>query len=762
MNKNTNFNYINLSPFKWFVLENFPYIEADFDALTNWQLFCKLGKEMNKIIEKVNLTGQQTEDLTKAFNELKNYVDNYFKNLDVQEEINNKLDEMAESGELTEIIAQYLQLAGLLCFNTVNDLKNATNLVNGSFTKTFGKNILNDGYGAFYVIRELKNTDVIDNDNIVAINNFPTLVAEKIIDNNLKDIEEKIYTKIYTKIEDFVLYAFFDDLNDDVINFYVSKDNLHLKQIKTTNKIYGRDPSIIYYNNKFYVAVTGHAKNYDFVIYESDDLENWTRHEINCNLYDEKFQSRWAPDFFIDDNNELYVFISKQYADTEGLGDFNIYKTKCTDIENLIFENATKINLTGTSSTNHIDATCIKIDGIYHLIVKDENQKGLTLEHYISGDLQNFSLQNYDFCDFGHYVEGPFVYKFKNEYIIGVEKYAENNYHVSSYRIKKSSDFVNFSNYRNMYVKDIDISHGSAFVIDNINAKNIISKINGFNFNYDYTFDINKKENYMSAFTTKNSEYPKGRYLKLFSVKPNVSYKSVSILFNIFDGQRMLFNSNIQLLTRIATVEPFDPVLCRNIQTYANIESYVNFKENNLHGKILSFPNSNDKCFDVYLDLDTFDKDITVMLKFISINDFDDYITVYTDEYTDTLPITIPTSINTVYKTKSSYPLLYATNIDNRTSPNVRIKICMKNASFKVEGHGTGTGDTIDYQVNVLNGRINAINKAINSTINLGFSVVDYTNEIYTIEITNIPNYSGFNIILPNNNYSSILDCTIY
>ena len=755
MNK---FEYKNLTPFKWFVIENFPFIEADFDALTEWQLFCKLSKEMNKIIEKVNQAGEQTENLTNAFIDLQDYVNNYFDNLDVQDEINNKLNEMAEDGTLSEIISIYLNSNAIRGFDNIEDMKDAQNVTVGTFVKTFGKNILNDGYGAFYVIRELKNTDVIDNDNIVAINNFPTLVAEKIINNNLKDIEEKIYSKI----EDFVLYAFFDESNDNVINFFVSKDNLHLKQIKTTNKIYGRDPSIIYYNNKFYVAVTGYANNYDFVIYESDDLENWTRHEINCNLYDENFPKRWAPDFFIDDNNELYVFISKQYADTEGLGDFNIYKTKCTDIENLIFENATKINLTGTSSTNHIDATCIKIDGIYHLIVKDENQTGLTIEHYISGDLQNFSLQNYDFCNFGHFVEGPFVYKFKNEYIIGVEKYGENNYHVSSYRIKKSSDFVNFSNYRNMYVKDIDISHGSAFVIDNINAKNIISKINGFNFNYDYTFDINKKENYMSAFTTKNSEYPKGRYLKLFSVKPNVPFKSASILFNIFDGQRMDFNSNIQLLTRIASVEPFDPILCRNIQTYANIENYDNFKSNNLHGKILSFPNSNDKCFDVYLDLDTFDRDITVMLKFISINDFDDYITVYTDEYTDTLPITIPTSINTAYKTKSSYPLLYTTNIDNRTSHNVRIKICMKNASFKVEGHGTATGDTIDYQVNVLNGYINPINKATNSTINLGFSVVDYTNGIYTIEITNIPNYSGFNIILPNNNESSILDCTIY
>lgn len=103
-----NFNYTDLPPFKWFVLENFPYIEADFDAITNWQLFCKLGEEINKIIEKMNIAGQQTEDLTKAFNELKNYINNYFENLDVQNEINNKLDEMAEDGTLKNILDELL------------------------------------------------------------------------------------------------------------------------------------------------------------------------------------------------------------------------------------------------------------------------------------------------------------------------------------------------------------------------------------------------------------------------------------------------------------------------------------------------------------------------------------------------------------------------------------------------------------------------------------------------------------------------------
>lgn len=87
-----------------------------------------------KVIPAVNTNADAIVDLQ-----------NYLKNLDLQDEVNNKLDEMAESGELTEIIAQYLQLAGLLCFNTKAEMKNAQNLVDGSFVKTFGTNTYNDG-----------------------------------------------------------------------------------------------------------------------------------------------------------------------------------------------------------------------------------------------------------------------------------------------------------------------------------------------------------------------------------------------------------------------------------------------------------------------------------------------------------------------------------------------------------------------------------------------------------------------------------------
>ena len=179
MKKNS---FIPLPPFKGWVLQNFPFIEEDFDAITSYQLWCKVVAYLNNTNNNVNVLAKEVLD-----------IKNYFDNLDVQEEIDNKLDEMAESGQLTDIIAQYLQLAGILAFNTLDDLENAENVVDGSFTKTYGKITYNDGYGAFYKIRTLINTDVIDGDNLVALTNYPTLVAEKIIDatlNTIKDITD--------------------------------------------------------------------------------------------------------------------------------------------------------------------------------------------------------------------------------------------------------------------------------------------------------------------------------------------------------------------------------------------------------------------------------------------------------------------------------------------------------------------------------------------------------------------------------------------
>lgn len=190
MNK---FEYKKLTPFKWFVLENFPFIEADFDALTEWQLFCKLGKEINKVINSTNTLGTQVETLT-------DYVSNYFDNLDVQEEINKKLDEMAESGELTNIISDYLNLNGVLPFNTISDMISSDNLIENSTCKTLGNMEFNDGLGRFYKIEKIISVNPAEVDGIKLISlGRDNLYARLIKDYYIDTLENK--TKYITPEE---------------------------------------------------------------------------------------------------------------------------------------------------------------------------------------------------------------------------------------------------------------------------------------------------------------------------------------------------------------------------------------------------------------------------------------------------------------------------------------------------------------------------------------------------------------------------------
>ena len=129
--------------FRRCVLQNFPFIEQDFDALTDYALLCKVVEYLNIVITATNENSAQVEVLTNAFNNLKNYVEHYFENLDVQEEINKKLDQMAEDGTLGELIGRYIdplieeQNENIALFenNVTNTVENYQNSVNGTIAE---------------------------------------------------------------------------------------------------------------------------------------------------------------------------------------------------------------------------------------------------------------------------------------------------------------------------------------------------------------------------------------------------------------------------------------------------------------------------------------------------------------------------------------------------------------------------------------------------------------------------------------------------
>ena len=152
---NNEINYV--SPFKQFVITIGNLPTAYLESMSYYEAITYLVNYLsNNVIPALNNNGLVVEELQAKFTELKNYVDNYFENLDVQEEINNKLDDMVESGELEQIIASYLQTQKI--YNTHADLvSDSENLIDGLTVQTLGYHTINDGGGAFYKITSVES-----------------------------------------------------------------------------------------------------------------------------------------------------------------------------------------------------------------------------------------------------------------------------------------------------------------------------------------------------------------------------------------------------------------------------------------------------------------------------------------------------------------------------------------------------------------------------------------------------------------------------
>lgn len=173
-------NTINLPPFKRMcvTIGNLP--SSFMESMSYYEALCWLYDYFEKtLLPAINTNSEAITELQTAFITLKTYVDDYFENLDVQTEINNKLDAMATAGTLEEIISAYLTLGSVLSYNTVADMKTAENLVDGSTCRTLGYHSLNDGGSALYKVREITNDDVVDEASIIALYDN-TLVAELI------------------------------------------------------------------------------------------------------------------------------------------------------------------------------------------------------------------------------------------------------------------------------------------------------------------------------------------------------------------------------------------------------------------------------------------------------------------------------------------------------------------------------------------------------------------------------------------------------
>lgn len=160
------------------------------------RMFNKLSKQTKTEIENFEASTTETvNDYIDKFNELHDYVQDYFDNLDVQEEINNKLDVMVEDGTLEAIIAHYLPLGYTLSYDTITEMKGASNYDDGSSCICLGNTSITDGGTSLFKIRAKTESDVIDEEHIYALTNSDTLIAERIFPEIEREDESRVSVK---------------------------------------------------------------------------------------------------------------------------------------------------------------------------------------------------------------------------------------------------------------------------------------------------------------------------------------------------------------------------------------------------------------------------------------------------------------------------------------------------------------------------------------------------------------------------------------
>ena len=99
-------NFKNMSPFKMWCQKVLPLTYDD--SLSYYEVLCKLKNFLNEVIENMDVLHDDVDALHLAYQQLEGYVNSYFDNLNVQTEINNKLDAMALDGSLSALIAPFV------------------------------------------------------------------------------------------------------------------------------------------------------------------------------------------------------------------------------------------------------------------------------------------------------------------------------------------------------------------------------------------------------------------------------------------------------------------------------------------------------------------------------------------------------------------------------------------------------------------------------------------------------------------------------
>ena len=141
---------VDTSPFKHLVMTIGELPTSFVDSMTYYECLAWLVNFLEtQVIPAVNNNGEAVEELQALYIELHDYVKNYFDNLDVQEEIDHKLDEMVEDGTFLTLITPIVEEDMAELTSEVNEALTTAQTLNSKADKVLA-NSINDIRKKYY------------------------------------------------------------------------------------------------------------------------------------------------------------------------------------------------------------------------------------------------------------------------------------------------------------------------------------------------------------------------------------------------------------------------------------------------------------------------------------------------------------------------------------------------------------------------------------------------------------------------------------
>lgn len=136
----------DLKYFKGWTLENFPFIEDDFDAITTYQFMCKIVEYLNEVIYNQKILDENGQAVKELVEELKAFIDEYLEDLTyIKEEVENLQTGLESLSNTVDTQGDYITELNEKIDNSITNLKSYTdNLVEDNYQTLKGYIDYND------------------------------------------------------------------------------------------------------------------------------------------------------------------------------------------------------------------------------------------------------------------------------------------------------------------------------------------------------------------------------------------------------------------------------------------------------------------------------------------------------------------------------------------------------------------------------------------------------------------------------------------